>query len=138
MIYNDELGTTYQRRKRVRMGHAAVAVVILCVFVVTMYAFGVPSVVAIAVGAPLAGISSTIVRRRLLPESPPWSDEERLQLPKIRPVWLPLGFIGVTLLYFVAHIPLVVAGPVVACGIVALVVSELRARRQAEERQSDR
>jgi hypothetical protein len=110
----------------------------LCLVVTAIYALEVPSVVAIVVGAPLAGIVSIAVRRRFLPEAPPWTDEERLQLPRLRPVWLPLGLIGVALLFFVAHIPLAIAAAVVASSIGALVVSELRARRRAERRQSDR
>ena len=138
MRYNGEPRTTYHRRKLVRLSHAAVAVAILYLSVAALYALEVPSVVAIVVGAPLAGIVSTAVRRRFLPEAPPWTDEERLQLPRLRPVWLPLGLIGVALLFFVAHIPLAIAGAVVASSMGALVVSELRARRQAERRQSDR
>jgi hypothetical protein len=43
---------------------------------------------------------------------------------------------AVALLYFIAHIPLAIAVPVVGVSISAFVVSELRLRRGAERRLS--
>lgn len=126
--------TQHQQRMLIRSGHAAVAVGTLVVVVVALYALGLPSIVAIVAGAAFAAVLSAFIRRRVLPESPPWSDEERLQLPRLRRVWLPLGAIGIALFYFVAHIPLAIAVAVIVLSIGALVIGELRARRKAEER----
>lgn len=126
--------TTYQRRRLIRGSRAAVTIVMLSVFVVTMHALGLPTIAAIAAGGSLAGIVSTTIERRLLPKPPPWSDEERVQLPGLRPVWLPLGVMAVALFYFIAHIPLAIAVPVVVVSISAFVISELRLRREAERR----
>jgi hypothetical protein len=124
----------YQRRMLIRSGHAALAVVTLVVFVVTLYIIGLPSIVAMVAGASLGFVVSMIIRRRFLPEAPALSDEERLQLPKLRPIWLPLGVVGIALFYFVAHIPLPIAVVVIVLSICGIVFAELRARRKAEER----
>lgn len=126
--------TRHQRRILIRSGHAAVAIGTLCIVVVILYALGLPSIVAIVAGASLAGVVSVAIRRNFLPESPPWSDEERVRLPRLKPAWLPLGLMAAALLYFVAHIPLAIAGAVVVLSIGALVGSESRLRRKAKER----
>lgn len=128
--------TNYQRRRLIQGSRAAVTIVILSVFVFTMYVLGLPSIVAIAAGGGLAGIVSTTIERRLLPTPPPWSDEERVQLPKLRPLWLLLGVMAVALLHFIADIPFAVAVPVVVVSVSAFAVSELRLRREAERRLS--
>jgi hypothetical protein len=45
---------------------------------------------------------------------------------------------AVALFYFLVHIALAIAGVVVVLSISALIVAELRARRKAEERLSER
>lgn len=130
--------TQYQRRMLIRSGHAALDVVMLAVFVIALYVLGLPSIVAIVLGASLGMIVSMGIRRRLLPQAPPLSDEERLQLPRLRPGWLLLGAIGIALFYFVAHIPLALAVVVIVLSICGMVVSELRARSRAEERLAGR
>jgi hypothetical protein len=127
-------GTQHQRRMLVRSVHAVLDVVMLAVFVAILYVLRLPSIVAIAVGASLGMVVSMGVRRRLLPQVTPLSDEERLKLPRLRPVWLPLGVIGIALFYFVVHIPLLIAVIVIVLSICGIVVAELRARRKAEER----
>jgi hypothetical protein len=42
------------------------------------------------------------------------------------------------LLYFIGHMRLAVAASIVVLSVTALIVSELRARRKAEERLSER
>ena len=59
--------TQHQRRMLIRSGHAALDVVMLAVFVVTLYVLGLPSIAAIAGGASLGMIVSMSIRRRLLP-----------------------------------------------------------------------
>jgi small-conductance mechanosensitive channel len=77
--------SNYQRRRLIQGSRAVVAIVILSVFVFIMYVLGLPSIVAIAAGGGFAGIVSTTIERRRLPKPPPWSDEERVQLPRLRP-----------------------------------------------------
>ena len=110
----------------------------LILFVVTLYVFGLPTIVAIAVGAPLGVAVATIIGRRVLPVFPPWSDEERVQVPRLRVGWLPVALVAVALLYFIGHMRLAVAASIVVLSVTALIVSELRARRKAEERLSER
>lgn len=130
--------TNAQRRYLIRYSHAAVDVAMLGVFVVALYGLGLPSIVAIAVGAPLGVAVATIIGRRILPVFPPWSDEERVQVPRLRVGWLPVGLVAVALLYFIGHMRLAVAVSVIVLSIGVLVVGELRARRKAEERLSER
>jgi hypothetical protein len=127
--------TQYQQRMLIRSGHAALDVVMLAVFVVGLYVLGLPSIAAIVAGASLGFVVSMVIRRRFLPEASPLSDEERLKLPRLRPVWLPLGAIAIALFYFVAHIPLALAAVVIVLSISGIVAAELRARHKAEERQ---
>jgi uncharacterized protein YneF (UPF0154 family) len=126
--------TQHQRRILLRSVHAAIDVGMLAVFVVTLYVLGLPSIVAIVGGASLGMIVSIGIRRRFLSEAPPLSDEERLKLPRLRPVWLPLGAIGIALFYFVAHLPLPIAVIIIVFSIGGIVVAELHARRKAKER----
>jgi hypothetical protein len=123
------------RRYLIQGGRAVVTLATLGVVVIALQSLlGLPSIVAIIVGATFAGIVSSIVGRRLLPELPPWSDEERVRLPRLRPVWAPLGAAAVGLLHFVAHIPLAIAVAVVVLSISGLVITELRDRREAVRR----
>jgi hypothetical protein len=119
-----------------RNWYAALDVVTLCVFVLTMYAMGLPSIVAIMVGAPLAGVASAIVHRQFFPRPPQISDEERLQLPRLRPIWLPIGIMSIALLYFGAHMQIAIASALIVFSIGTIVVLELSERRKAEERLS--
>jgi len=125
----------HHRRYLIQGGRAVIAVAMLGVVVVALHSLlALSSIVAIILGATFSGIVSRIVGRRFLPEPPPWSDEERVRLPRLRPVWAPLGVAGVALLHFAAHIPLAVAVAVVLLSISALIVSELRLRGEAERR----
>jgi hypothetical protein len=118
----------------VRGGHALVTFVLLGVFVIGLYAAGLPSTVTVFGGGALAYLVSPLVRRRLLPEPQPLSDEQRLQLPKLRLVWIPLGAAGFVLIYFVAHVELIASVTLIVLSIGALVAGELRLRREAGRR----
>jgi hypothetical protein len=126
--------TKHQSQTLIRGGHALVALALLGVFVVGLYAAGLPSIVAVLGGGALTYLASPVVRRRLLPEPQPLSDAQRLELPRLRLVWIPLGVAGFALIYFVAHVRLVAALMLIVLSIGALVISELRLRREAERR----
>lgn len=128
--------TNFQRRSIIRTCYAVLDVAILSVIVLIVYTVRLPGFAAVTTAALIAGIVLTIVHRWFLPKPPPLSDEERLQLPKLRPVWLPLGITGIALLYLVTHMRLAIATVLIVVSIGTLVALELRERRKAEERLS--
>jgi hypothetical protein len=117
--------------------HGAISVAILISCVLALYRlFHLPSLVAIPVGAAFSLLLSTTIRRRFLPEVPPWADEELAALPNLRLVWLPVGIAMIVLIYFGTHLPLAIAVGIVVVIIGAFVGAELRARRDAVRRLS--
>jgi hypothetical protein len=124
--------TNNRRWYWIRSCYAILDVATLGVIVLIVYAVGLPALVAVTVVACLTGIVLTIIHRWLLPKPPPISDEERLQLPKLRPVWLPVGLMGFGLFYFVAHMRLAIAGILIVPSISALIIGEMSTRRKAK------
>jgi hypothetical protein len=112
-----------------------IALLILIAVVILAHAVvGLSSLVAIFVGIVVTRVASAGIRRRFLPEVPTWTDEERIQLSKVRPVWLPLGIMAVALLVLVARIPLGISLLIVALSVGVLIASEIRAQQGAERR----
>jgi hypothetical protein len=118
----------------IRGVQAILAVGALAAAVLLLYGLlGLPAPLAIIFGALASGVVSRVIRSHM-PEAPPWSDGDRVNLPKLRPVWLLAGGFAVAALRYGASIPFVVALPLTVTSIGAFVLAELRARRQAELR----
>jgi uncharacterized membrane protein YjjP (DUF1212 family) len=126
---------TSQRRYIIKGSAAGISVGLLCAAVIVLYGpLRFPVFAAVVVGGGVSSIVSSFIRRRFLPEPPPWSDEERVQLPRLRPIWLPVGVAAIAVLYLVVRLPLLVAGVLVILSIVYFVYRELGARHEAEYR----
>jgi hypothetical protein len=123
-----------QRRYLVQGAHAGLTLVLLAGAVFAASAVGLPAVGAIFVGGTVAGAVSHFVGQRFLPKAPAWSDEERVRLARVRPMWLPLGAAAVLAVHFGARLSFAVSGTLVILTIAVIVAFEWRGRAMAERR----
>ena len=95
-----KLTATERRRYAIEGTGAVLAVSLLAAGVmVASVVFGLSALVSIVVGGGVGGSVSHLVIRRFLPTAPPWSDEERVQLPRVRPSLLFIGVVGILALW---------------------------------------
>jgi hypothetical protein len=95
---------------------------------------GLSSGAAIVVGGAFAYVASTLIARRLLPELPMWTDEERVCLTPNIPIWLIVGLSCIAVIYVSSGLQLIWVMPVVVVGIGCVIARELHLRKEAQQR----
>jgi hypothetical protein len=128
------LSTQQRKRDIVNSLHLAVTLSILFASVLTAhYLIGLSSGVAVIAGCILSYPIAATVSKRLLPQSPVVTDEERVHL-KAAPRWLLWIALVAPLLRFGAGIPWLWSIALVILGAACGVVIEFRKRSQARLR----
>jgi uncharacterized oligopeptide transporter (OPT) family protein len=125
-----------RKRNVVHSMHLAVTLSILSASVLgARYLIGLSSGVAVIAGGILSYPVATTVSKRLLPQPPVVTDEERLHL-KIGPRWLAWIVLITPLLRFGAGLPWIWSISLVMVSVACAVTIELRKRSQARLRAS--
>jgi hypothetical protein len=130
-----KLTATERRRYAIEGAGAMLSVSLLAAgVIVANVVFGLSALISIVAGGSVGGSVAHLVIRRFLPTAPPWSDEERVQLPRVRPSLLFIGIAGILALWLIVRLQLAASVIVMVLAVVGFVSAEWRLRNQAEQR----
>lgn len=95
---------------------------------------GLPFLIAMLPAGVILHVVSKVVVQRVLPPLPRWSDEERLQAPKLRLTSLVLGSAVAAFLYLGMHVSLLIALAAIVPYIGTMIAIEQYERGRVERR----
>lgn len=127
--------TEATRNNLIRHTHVLVTVGVLVTAVWTLRTVtGLSFLIVMLPAGVVLLIVSKVVVQRLLPPVPQWSDEERVQMPRVRPMWGVLGIAAVSLFCLGTRMPIPISLLLVVVLIGPLILVEQHERRKAEHR----